>query len=109
MNISRNNKIGSTLIIAISTIMALSILAMSVLSLSGSQAYLGQAQINKIKAEQLARGAFWVNYISLLTSGASFTIPVTTLEGTDFTTTLTTTTGTGPGGTTDSVVTVVTF
>ena len=108
MNISRNNKIGSTLIIAISTIMALSILAMSVLSLSGSQLYLGQAQINKIKAEQLAKGAFWVNYISLLTTGAGSQIPDTFLNGKKFITTIVTTPDMGLDGT-DLVVTEVTF
>ena len=84
MNISRNNK-GITLIIATAIIMALSILAISVISVTGSQAYLGQAQVDKIKSEQLAKGAFWLNYMSRVTTGNSLTAPAETLNGKTFT------------------------
>ncbi|MDD3375595.1 MAG: hypothetical protein PHY73_07750 [Candidatus Omnitrophica bacterium] len=97
-----------TLIIATAIIMALSILAVSVISLAGSQAYLGQAQVDKIKAEQLAKGAFWVNYMNLLTNHVGFQLPVTTLDGKPFKITITTDAGTGLDGT-DTVETEVSF
>lgn len=52
----------SVLIISI----VMMVFAISVLSVNVSQVTMGQHQVERIKAEQYAKGAFWLNYTSLL-------------------------------------------
>jgi hypothetical protein len=81
----KNNK-GMILVMATAIIMALSILAISVLSIAGSQSFLGQRQVDRIKAEELAKGAYWVYYMNRATHGVVSRVSLQpTLDGKVFT------------------------
>lgn len=85
MKILKNKK-ASTLVLATVIVMALSILAISVISVAGSQSYMGQAQVDKVKAEQLAKGLLYMKYMQAAQTGnlGGATVNTITLDGTDF-------------------------
>ena len=57
------NEQGIVLVTVIFMVIALMILAVTMMSVNSSQAVSSQHQIERIKAEQLAKGAFWFNYM----------------------------------------------
>ena len=57
------NEKGIVLVTVILMVMALMILAVTLMSANTNQALSSQHQIERIKAEQLAKGAFWFNYM----------------------------------------------
>ncbi|GEM_PF-718719 len=91
---------GGVILIAVTAMtIVMSLLAISLMSLNGSATISNQKQIDRIKAEQLATGAFWYNYMNLSTSGTTATPPGETLDGKTYTPTITSAAG-GPNSTT---------
>lgn len=81
---------ATVLVTVIMLILAMTILSIGILSAMGSQGLLGQNQVNRIKAEQLAKGVFWKYYIQHATSGSTSSVTVTeTLDGKAYTATAT--------------------
>ncbi len=58
---------GGVVLISVLVIsIVMMVFAISVLSLNVSQVTVGQHQVERIKADQYAKGIFWLNYTSLL-------------------------------------------
>ncbi|MFA5060223.1 MAG: hypothetical protein WC676_06300 [Candidatus Omnitrophota bacterium] len=96
----KNNKSGIVLITVVIIIFTLMILAVGLLSTNTNQALMSQHQIDRIKAEQLAKGAFWYNYHNLTASAGALPPPPTeTMDGKTYSITQTNSVGTGPNGT----------
>ena len=70
-------------VIIITTILL--ILAYSVMSINSSQSISNLNQVNRIKAEQLAQGAFWVSYMTLITGGSAPSSVTETMDGKSYT------------------------
>ncbi len=103
------NKKASTLVLATVIVMALSILAISVISVAGSQSYMGQAQVDKVKAEQLAKGLLYQEYMQTISDGnlGGTTVNTITLDGKDFSSKVVMVNdGSGPLGTNPVTITV---
>lgn len=71
MDSLKNNQ-GFTLILSTVLVFTLTILALSVLSLTQSEHNLGQAQIDRIKADQLAKGALFKQFATAISNGQPF-------------------------------------
>ena len=95
------NNSGVVLITVIMLILAMMTLALGLLSALASQGVFGQHQIDRIKAEQLAQGIFWYEYIRQVTGSANPVPAQIQLDGKTFDIAVTPTLGGGPGGTTD--------
>ena len=67
----RNNQLGVVLISVLAISIAMIIVALSVLNTNVNLTLSGQRQIDRIKAEQIAKGQFWRNHSSLLTTGVA--------------------------------------
>jgi Tfp pilus assembly protein PilX len=72
MHLQKNNA-GFTLILSTVLVFTLTILALSVLSLTQSEYNLGQAQIDRIKADQLAKGILFKQFTTAINNGMPFT------------------------------------
>ena len=59
-------KSGIVLVSVLAISITMIIIALSVLSSNVNMTLSGQRQIDRIKAEQIAKGQFWKNYASLL-------------------------------------------
>jgi len=104
-----NNKKATVLVTVIMLITAMSALAVGILSAMGSQGVFGQNQVDRIKAEQLAKGYFWKLYHEQAISGANATqVGTVTLDGKTYTIGVTSAGTAGPGGT-STVTTTVTY
>ena len=66
---------GIVLVTTVIMVLVMTILAVSLISITVGQALSNQHQINRIKAEQLAKGAFWYNYMNLITGSAATPLP----------------------------------
>ncbi len=98
MKITNNNS-GVVLITVVVIALTIMILAVSLISTTTSQSLSSQHQIDRIKAEELAKGAHWFNYMQITTNGSS-AIPLPTgLDGKTFTPTISTIPDAGPEGT----------
>ncbi len=98
MHLLKNNQ-GFTLILSTVLVFTLTILALSVLSLTQSEHNLSQAQIDRIKAEQLAKGALFKQFTTAINNGLPFQNESGSevLDGKTFTyQTVVTNDGTGP-------------
>ena len=104
------NNSGVVLLTVLAMSVALAVFAVSILSVNISQATSSQRQIDRIKAEQVAIGQFWRNYMSRGTQSGSplspsVTIPLsevhhgTTTTPKNFTANVTDQGPSGPGGT----------
>ena len=69
-------------------LLGMTILAIALMSASVSQTLSSQHQIERIKAEQLAKGAFWYNYLSISTLGSSSSPLQETLDNKPYTPTV---------------------
>ena len=78
---------GVVLITVVVLIMVMSILAIGVMGTNVSQSLSNQHQIDRIKAEQLAKGAFWDSYMKILRGidPVANPTPSETLDNKDFT------------------------
>ncbi|MCX5681765.1 MAG: hypothetical protein NT079_05795 [Candidatus Omnitrophica bacterium] len=99
---------GSVLITVIMLILAMMALAIGILSALGSQGLLGQNQVSRIRADQLAKGYFWRYYFQTANSGTSAPFTGTeVLDGQTYTITQTVTSiPPGPWGTNTITTTV---
>ena len=77
----QNDNSGFVLVTVIGITLALTILAITLMSANVSQSISSQHQIERIKAEQLAKGGFWYNYMSLINSGSEAPDFSETLDG----------------------------
>ncbi len=96
-----NNKKGIILLTVIMLVLAMTTLAVGILGAIGSQGLLGQNQVDRIKAEQLAKGYFWKSYMQGTATGTAGTgMSSETINGKFFTIGVSAPNpGTGPSGT----------
>ncbi len=100
------NESGIILLTVIMLVMAMSTLAIGIFGVMGSQGLLGQNQVDKIKAEQLAKGATYLRYMNNVSNAGTPALKET-LDGKDFTITFSTGgVGSGPENTTPHIVSV---
>ena len=85
---------GVDLITVVIFTFVMAILAIAIMSMNVNQALSNQHQVERIKASELAKGAFWYNYMNLADSGSMATPPPITLDGKQYTVTVT---DNGPG------------
>ena len=90
---------GVILVAVIAMTIVMSILAIALMSISSSAVIANQKQIDRIKAEMLATGAFWQTYMSRANGGAVPASVTQVLDGKSFTATISSATG-GPNNTT---------
>jgi len=90
---------GVVLITVVIVPLIMAILAVGIMSINVNQALLHQHQIERIKAQQFAEGAFWYNFANLSTSGVAAVPSSLTLDGKTYNVTLNATTGGGPNNT----------
>ena len=93
------NKSGIVLVAIIVVTLVMSILAIGIMSTNLNQAFSSKTQVDRIRAEELAKGAFWFNFTSLRDLGTSAVPPTETIDGITYTFNRTST-GVGPNGTT---------
>lgn len=106
----RNNN-GLTLLLSVVLVFTLTILALGVLTLTGSENNLAQAQIDRIKADQLAKGIFFLHFTQAIHNTNPFQAGAGSeiLDGKQFNYNVTVTEGTGLLGSDTAVVTVTFF
>ncbi len=75
-SVKKNDK-GMVLTMVIMITMVMMVYTLGIVSTNVSQVTSGQRQADRIKAEQLAKGAFWVAYMSDYNLGNAITIPTT--------------------------------
>ncbi|MDP8266682.1 MAG: hypothetical protein P9M07_07035 [Candidatus Aceula meridiana] len=95
----KNDQSAIVLITVIMLVLAMTTLALGLLSALASQGVFGQHQIDRIKAEQLAQGAFWLEYMSQVTGDPNPTPGSIVLDGKRFTIASQTSLGGGLNGT----------
>src|SRR3989338_6326690 len=93
----QNNR-GVILLVVTTMTIILSILAIATMSITVSQNLSNQQQIVRIKAEQLAKGAFWYSHMGKISNNDPQAPPAQTLDSKTFTANITVTPGTGPNG-----------
>ena len=67
----RKNNSGLVLVSVLAISIAMIVVAIGVLNSNVSLTLSGQRQVDRIKADQIAKGQFWRNHSSLLTTGAA--------------------------------------
>jgi Tfp pilus assembly protein PilX len=87
LNTSRRES-GVVLVIVLMVVMVMAIFATSILSQNMSQSTSAAAQVKKIKARQLAKGAFWKVYGDLNAGVANPTVQPEPMNGTTYTVTI---------------------
>lgn len=100
----KKNQKGSVLIAVALLSLVMTVIAMGIIALSSSQSLSNRHQIERMKAEQIARGAFWYNYMSRINSNTSGTPDPEILDNKKFVPSISSAPG-GPSGT--EVYTVV--
>jgi len=93
------NQKGSILIAVSMLSLVMVIIAIGIVTLSSSQSLSNRHQIERIKAEQVVKGAFWYNYMSLITNNTPDMPDDEILDNKKFVPTLAAPTS-GPNGTT---------
>ncbi len=107
MKISGNSK-GVVLVLVIILSIAMMIVTVGVVSTNYSKAIYSQHQIDRIKAEELAKGALWYHYTYRTLQGnpGPFVPPSETLDGKDFSVNVANSAGAGPSGTDEVGITI---
>ena len=102
------NKSGIVLFTVLLIVSMMTVLTIAIINLNVNQAKINEQQINRIKAEQLAYGAYWVNYSLLRANPAASPVTVQdTLDGKFFqATTSQQALGGGPNATTGYAISV---
>ena len=80
-NIFKKETRATVLVTVVMLIMAMTALCVGILSAMGSQGLLGQSQVDRIKADQIGRGAFWKYYIQRANGDPSALTVTETLDG----------------------------
>ena len=76
----RSDQSGLILLTVLSISIGMIIVALSILSSNLNLTFSGQRQVNRIKADQIAKGQFWRNHASLVTTGnpaGTWSVPLT--------------------------------
>ena len=95
-----NNNEGVVLITVLTVVIVMMILAVSLISVTVSQNISNQHQIERIQAEQVAKGIMWNNYMNLYPGGGAVGPGTITLDGRNYDYTITPgPLNTGPNGT----------
>jgi len=76
-----NNNSGIVLVTVVMVILVLTVLTISVMSSNVSQITLTKSVENRIKTEQLSKGAMWLNYTNIMTGAAGTQTVNETLDG----------------------------
>ena len=72
------NESGIILVTVLAICLVMITLVIGLLSTNANFVNIGQGQMDRIKADQLAKSNFWRNYMSLTTSGVGYTPSPTT-------------------------------
>jgi type II secretory pathway component PulK len=96
---------GMVLLVVTAAILMMMIVVVGLLSRSTSRAIRSEADIRRLQAELLAKGAFWRSYQDSGSPASSVTYTINTAV---YTVQVGTSSGTGPGAT-DTVVTTVRY
>ena len=83
-----SNDSGFVIVAVIIITLVMLVIAVGIVSLNSSSAISTQHQIDRIKMEQLGKGALWVNYMSLLQSGTPITGINAEMDGKTYTVTV---------------------
>ncbi len=95
----RNNNSGMILIAVSVLTLSMMIITIGIISLGTSQSISNQHQVDRIKADQLATGAWWFQYENQV-KGTSATLTSQSLDGKTYTISIgAPSVGTGPNGT----------
>ena len=94
-----HNNAGIVLITVLMVIMVMIVYVIGILSVSTSEVSTGKGLVERIKAEQLAKGAFWFNYTSMVATNSVAIIPDETLDDKTYSTTAIYSAGGGPNDT----------
>ncbi len=84
MNIYKNNS-GVVLITVVIMTVVMMVFAVGMISISTSQTIAGQHQIDRIKAEQLAKGTYWYNYQNLKSTNTPAAMNAVNLDNKTYT------------------------
>ena len=90
----KNNNSGIVLLTVLMMTVVMMVYAISILSTNVSEVISSKGQVEHIKAEQLAKGAFWLNYSSIMTTNSLTSVPAETLDYKTYSTTV----SRNPGG-----------
>jgi predicted PurR-regulated permease PerM len=106
--LNRKLEKGIVLISIIIVTIVISILVIGILSTNVSEVLVNQKQIDRIKAEQLAKGIFWVNYTNIYEGNPVQNPGSVSLDGKQFTAYMTPggAPGSGPNGTQPYIINV---
>ncbi len=96
---------GSVLIAVSMLSLVMMLIAVGIITLNSSQALSNRHQIERIKADQVAQGVFWQNYMSLMTTNSITVLNQEILDNKKYTPTMSVSSG-GPNGTTAYTITV---
>ena len=78
---NKRKESGVVLVIVLMAVSVMSIFAISILSQNMNQNSATQGQVDKIKAQQFAQGAFWKAYSDLGAGVANPSVPSETMDG----------------------------
>ncbi len=84
-----NNDAGFVIVAVIIITLVMLVIAVGIVSLNSSSAISTQHQIDRIKMEQLGKGAHWVNYMTLLQNGTPINGLTTQMDGKTYQVTVT--------------------
>ena len=80
-----NNHDGVVLFTVLIVVIVMMIFTVSLISITVSQNISNHHQIERIQAEQLAKGSMWYNYMNINSVGSAAVPPPVTLDGKQFT------------------------
>lgn len=83
----KKNESGALLITVSVLSLVMMIIALGIISLSTSQSISNQHQIERLKADQLAEGAWWFKYSGQI-AGSTINPPSETIDGKTYTVTI---------------------
>ncbi len=95
----KNDNSGFVIVAVIVLSIVMMIFAIGIISLNSSSAISTQHQIDRLKLEQLGKGAHWANYMSMATSGNPISSLNATMDGKSYSVSVNPG-GTGPNSTT---------
>jgi len=102
----KTNIKGAILIAVAMLSFVMMVIAVGIITLNSSQSLTNRHQIERIKAEQVAKGAFWNNYMSRFLNDTNATLNAEILDNKKFSPKITSSSGGGPNGTDIDEITV---
>ncbi len=88
-HLSLKNRSGIVLVMILGVSILLTIMTIGIINSNANQIISGRRQIDRVKAEQYAKGIMWINGTQLGKGGAAFAPATTSLNGKTFTPALT--------------------